>query len=128
MKRVILLLACLLGVGGSRAQQAFTLEECRDLALRNNKELRISGERVKMADYERRAALTKYFPQLSANGAYMWNQKDFNLLDMASLNASLGASLGGLAQLPVVQQLVGKVDNLQHLDVQNIWVGNVSLV
>jgi len=59
-----------------------TLEECRNLAIQNNKELQISGEKIKMADNEKKAAFTKYFPQLSANGAYMWNQKDINLLDM----------------------------------------------
>ena len=32
-----------------------------------------------MADNEKKAAFTKYFPQLSANGAYMWNQKDIKL-------------------------------------------------
>lgn len=108
--------------------QSLNLEECRKLAIRNNKELQIAGEKIRMADQEKRAAFTKYFPQLSAGGAYMWNQKDINLLDMGALTSSLGASLGGLTQLPAVQQLVGSVNDLQHIDVTNIWVGNVSLV
>ena len=77
---------------------------------------------------KKKAALTKYFPQISANGAYMWNQKDLNLLDMGQLSSSLASSLGGLAQLPVVQQTVGAINDLQHLDIQNVWVGNVALV
>jgi len=105
-----------------------TLEECRNLAIQNNKELQISGEKIKMADNEKKAAFTKYFPQLSANGAYMWNQKDINLLDMGALSSSLSSSLGGLAQLPMIQHLMSGVNDMQHLDVQNIWVGNVSLV
>ena len=95
------------------AQQTLSLQECRDLAVKNNKELRIAEEKIRMADYEKKAALTKYFPQISANGAYMWNQKDLNLL---------------VAQLPVVQQTVGAINDLQHLDIQNVWVGNVALV
>lgn len=110
------------------AQQALSLQECRDLAVKNNKELRIAEEKIRMADYEKKAALTKYFPQISANGAYMWNQKDLNLLDMGQLSSSLASSLGGLAQLPVVQQTVGAINDLQHLDIQNVWVGNVALV
>lgn len=110
------------------AQQALSLQECRDLAVKNNKELRIAEEKIQMADYEKKAALTKYFPQISANGAYMWNQKDLNLLDMGQLSSSLASSLGGLAQLPVVQQTVGAINDLQHLDIQNVWVGNVALV
>ncbi|BBK89858.1 alkaline protease [Parabacteroides distasonis] len=110
------------------AQRMLTLEECRNLAIQNNKELQISGEKIKMADNEKKAAFTKYFPQLSANGAYMWNQKDINLLDMGTLSSSLSSSLGGLAQLPMIQHLMSGVNDMQHLDVQNIWVGNVSLV
>lgn len=110
------------------AQQTLSLQECRDLAVKNNKELRIAEEKIRMADYEKKAALTKYFPQISANGAYMWNQKDLNLLDMGQLSSSQASSLGGLAQLPVVQQTVGAINDLQHLDIQNVWVGNVALV
>ena len=81
MKRTILLLTFVVTVSCMHAQRMLTLEECRNLAIQNNKELQISGEKIKMADNEKKAAFTKYFPQLSANGAYMWNQKDINLLD-----------------------------------------------
>lgn len=128
MKRTILLLAFVVTVSCMHAQRMLTLEECRNLAIQNNKEQQISGEKIKMADNEKKAAFTKYFPQLSANGAYMWNQKDINLLDMGALSSSLSSSLGGLAQLPMIQHLMSGVNDMQHLDVQNIWVGNVSLV
>ncbi|MDD2952635.1 MAG: TolC family protein [Parabacteroides sp.] len=128
MKRTILLLTFVVTVSCMHAQRMLTLEECRNLAIQNNKELQISGEKIKMADNEKKAAFTKYFPQLSANGAYMWNQKDINLLDMGALSSSLSSSLGGLAQLPMFQHLMSGVNDMQHLDVQNIWVGNVSLV
>lgn len=108
--------------------QSLTLEECRRLAIRNNKELQMAAEKIRQADQEKKAAFTKYFPQLSASGAYLWNQKDLNLLDMEALTASLGSSLGGLTQLPAVQHLVGSVNEVQHIDVTNMWVGNVSLV
>ena len=128
MKRTILLLTFVVTVSCMHAQRMLTLEECRNLAIQNNKELQISCEKIKMADNEKKAAFTKYFPQLSANGAYMWNQKDINLLDMGALSSSLSSSLGGLAQLPMIQHLMSGVNDMQHLDVQNIWVGNVSLV
>lgn len=128
MKRIVVLVGLLVCSGFASSQQTLTLEECRNLAIQNNKELRISGEKVKVADEERKAAFTQYFPQLSAMGGYMWNQKDINLLDMDALSSKLGASLGPLAQLPVFGQLMGGIDEMQHLDVQNIWVGGVSLV
>ena len=128
MKRPILLLTFVVTVSCMHAQRMLTLEESRNLAIQNNKELQISGEKIKMADNEKKAAFTKYFPQLSANGAYMWNQKDINLLDMGALSSSLSSSLGGLALLPMIQHLMCGVNDMQHLDVQNIWVGNVSFV
>ena len=128
MKRTILLLTFVVTVSCMHAQRMLTLEECPPLAIHKNKALPISGEKIKMADNEKKAAFTKYFPQLSANGAYMWNQKDINLLDMGALSSSLSSSLGGLAQLPMIQHLMSGVNDMQHLDVQNIWVGNVSLV
>lgn len=129
MKRIIVLVALLLlPAGFISSQRVLTLEECRSLAIRNNKDLQIAGEKVRIADNEKKAAFTKYFPQVSAAGAYMWNQKDMNLLDMGSLRSSIGSSLGGLAQLPVVGNLVDGIDKAQHLDIQNVWVGSVSLV
>lgn len=128
MKRIVVLVGLLVWSGYASSQQTLTLEECRNLAIQNNKELQISGQKVKAADEERKAAFTKYFPQLSAMGGYMWNQKDINLLDMDALSAKLGSALGPIAQLPAFGQLLGGVDEMQHLDVQNIWVGGVSLV
>ena len=101
MKRIIVLVGLLVCSGYASSQQTLTLEECRNLAIQNNKELQMSGEKVKAANEERKAAFTKYFPQLSAMGGYMWNQKDINLLDMDALSAKLGSALGPLAQLPV---------------------------
>ena len=129
IKQMIVSSILLLSTGISAwAQEALTLEACRDLAVRNNKELQISAEKIRMANEEKKAARTKYFPQISANGAYLWNQKDLNLLDMGKLNSMLASSLGGLAELPAIQQAMGAVGEAQHLDIQNILVGNVSLV
>jgi len=114
MKRLILSLVLLLPTT-LFAQRPFTLEECRDLAIKNNKELRVSSERIRIAEHERKAAITKYFPQLSATGAYLWNEKDIYLLD--------AAKLGPLASSIPPALLEGL-----HLDIQNIWIGNISLV
>ena len=128
MKRIIVLVGLLVWSGYANSQKKMTLEECKYKINPNNKELQMSGEKVKAANEEKKAAFTKYFPQLSAMGGYMWNQKDINLLDMDALSAKLGSALGPIAQLPVFGQLMGGVDEMQHLDVQNIWVGGVSLV
>lgn len=128
MKKVILFFMLLCAISPQAQERVLSLSECRDLAVRNNKELSISKEKINLASQEKKAAFTKYFPQVSANGAYMWNQKDLNLLDMGALSSSLSSSLGGLAQLPALQNAFATINDIQHLDIQNIWIGNVSLV
>ncbi len=128
MKKVILFFMLLCVISPQAQERVLSLSECRDLAVRNNKELSISKEKINLASQEKKAAFTKYFPQVSANGAYMWNQKDLNLLDMGALSSSLSSSLGGLAQLPALQNAFATINDIQHLDIQNVWIGNVSLV
>lgn len=115
MKRTFVLLLALFSTTYLQGQRTLTLEECRDLSIKNNKELQISGEKVRVAGYEKQAAATKYFPQISAMGTYMRNQKDINLLD--------GTTVAGLNQM-----LPMDVSGFFHLDIQNVWLGSVSLV
>lgn len=115
MKRTFVLLLALFSTTYMQGQRTLTLEECRDLSIKNNKELQISGEKVRVAGYEKQAAVTKYFPQISAMGTYMRNQKDINLVD--------GTTVAGLNQL-----LPMDVSGFFHLDIQNVWLGSVSLV
>ncbi len=115
MKRTFVLLLALFSTTYMQGQRTLTLEECRDLSIKNNKELQISGEKVRVAGYEKQAAVTKYFPQVSAMGTYMRNQKDINLVD--------GTTVAGLNQL-----LPMDVSGFFHLDIQNVWLGTVSLV
>ena len=115
MKRTFVLLLALFSTTYMQGQRTLTLEECRDLSIKNNKELQISGEKVRVAGYEKQAAVTKYFPQVSAMGTYMRNQKDINLVDRTTV--------AGLNQL-----LPMDVSGFFHLDIQNVWLGTVSLV
>lgn len=116
MKTKILFLFLLFGIAYSvNAQQTLSLEECRKLALQNNKELQITQQKLNVSSSERKAAFTKYFPQLSATGAYLWNERDINLVDYTHL--------GELSAL-----IPDKVKEATRLDIENIWVGGVSLV
>lgn len=116
MKKLIgIVILCLGFSPGMTAQRPLTLEECRQLAIGNNKELRITKEKVKIAEQERNAARTKYFPEISAMGAYLWNQKDIRLFDFGQLG-----EVGAL--------IPQSVQEVFHLDIQNIWLGDISLV
>ena len=67
-------------VSMTSAQTMLSLDSCRALALKNNKELRIAQEKIKAAHYERKAALTNYLPDFTATGTYMRNQREISLL------------------------------------------------
>ena len=64
----------------SYTQQVLTLEECRKLALENNKQLSISDENIKKAEYDKKAAFAQYFPEISLTGSYLYNHKNLSLL------------------------------------------------
>ena len=62
------------------AQQLLTLQQCRDYALAANLDIRIAEENQAMADDLKRMALSEFFPKATANGAYLWNEKNAQLL------------------------------------------------
>lgn len=76
--------------------RTLTLQECRDLALQNDRELDQSRTEIEMAGYDRKIALANYFPNISATGAYMYNSSDINLLnsDMAGALSGIGTTIG----------------------------------
>ena len=62
------------------AQNVLTLEQCRKLALESNNNVKIAEEKVKEADAMKNMAFTNFFPKVSANGTYTWNQKNISIL------------------------------------------------
>lgn len=79
------------------AQRMLTLDECRRLALENNKKLKVAEEEVDKARYEMYASYANYLPKVSATGTYMHNSRNLQLLsdeNMAALN-SIGTTAQG---------------------------------
>lgn len=74
---VILLSIC--GIG--RAQQPLTLEDCRALAIENNKKLKIAEAEVGASKALKEEAFTKYLPGIEGMAVYLRNQKEINLLE-----------------------------------------------
>ena len=87
MKKLTLFLLLALGMVNARAQenvyngQPLTLEDCREMAIARSKELEQARIQVKMADYDRKIALANYFPNISAKGAYLYNNRDIALVN-----------------------------------------------
>lgn len=92
---------------GSYAQQVLTLDSCRTLALANNKELRISQEKINAARYQKKAAFTNFLPKIDVMGAYMRTQKEISLLsdEQKQTISNIGTATG--AQLQEALQQLG---------------------
>ncbi|MBQ8711980.1 MAG: TolC family protein [Prevotella sp.] len=95
----------------SGAQRMLTLDSCRALALRNNKQLSISKVKQEVAANLRRSARTKYLPHVSAIGTYQYTSEEISLLnsDQKSTLSNLGT---GLTQSPEFQTGMGTVGQL----------------
>lgn len=90
MKELLLFVIMLVSVLGVSGQGAMSLDDCRRLAMQNNKKLKMADEQVKTAQAKRQEAFTKYLPGIDAVGTYMLNQKEINLLEDNALLPVLG--------------------------------------
>ena len=97
MKRESLLLALLLTALPLTAQpQRLTLDDCREMALEADKDLQQARTRIEMAGYDRKIARANYFPNVSATGAYLYNNRDIALID--DVQSSMLQSAGSIMQ------------------------------
>lgn len=87
-----------------QAQKTLSLDSCRAMALRNNKQLRIARLQQEVTKNTRKALRTKYLPKVDAVGGYQYFSKEISLLSeqqqtgLANLGTNLGSTLG--ANLP----------------------------
>lgn len=75
----ILTLTLLLLAGAVKAAPV-SLDSCRNMAVRNNKTVRMAEEAVRGAGYDRKAASAAYLPGIDFTGGYAWNQHKIALL------------------------------------------------
>ena len=109
MKKILFLFFLLTTTFSLKSQGILSLDSCRALAIANNKELLISGEKINAAHYQNKAAFTNYLPNFSATGAYMRYQKEFSLLnsDQKAALSGLGNSISG--PLQQAAQVIGQL-------------------
>lgn len=104
MKKSLFLLAFALQAALQAGAQELTLDSCRALALRNNKEISVAKLKQEVALNTRKAVHTKYLPHVDLTGGYMLSSREISILNNSQKNAltNLGtnftAGLGGNAQ------------------------------
>jgi outer membrane protein TolC len=62
------------------AQRTLSLDSCRAMALRNNKQLSVAKLKQEVALNTRKAAKTKYLPKVDLLGGYEWTSQEVSLL------------------------------------------------
>ena len=103
----------------SSAQHLLTLDSCRAMALRNNKQLSISRMKQDVAANLRKSARTKYLPHVSALGTYQFTSKEISLLnnDQKAALSGMGTNLAtgiqsGMAQFaPQMASVAGMLES-----------------
>ena len=130
MARAMLLgLLVLLPLSGE-CQRVLTLDSCRAMALRNNKQMGVAKMKQEVSANLRKSARTKYLPHVSALGGYVWMSREISLLDndkKDALNnlgtnaaASLSSSISSIAsQLPAATQAKIAQDMVQFTGALN---------
>lgn len=97
------------------AQQMLSLDSCRAMALRNNKQLGVSKIKQEVAENIRKSARTKYLPHVSAIGTYQFTSEEISLLNdeqkkslpnIGTTTASGMQSIGTTLQTQLGQMLV----------------------
>lgn len=132
-KRFVYIAAILLMLSpfGVEAQKVLTLEECRELAIQNNKALKIASEQERKAYYEKRTALLQYFPKFSASGTYLHFSEDLHLIGKNQIPTAFDLSGLGLPlpidKIPIPQNIQDGIYKATEIDMSNFWVMGVSL-
>ena len=67
-KGILLFITFSLSLFTSSAQRLLTLDSCRQMALRNNKQMSVAKVKQDVAENLRKSARTKYLPHVSAIG------------------------------------------------------------
>ena len=80
MKKILLVTLLGMAALSASAQQTLTLQDCRQMAVQQSKDLEQARTQIQMASYDRKIALANYFPNVSATGAYLYNSRDIALI------------------------------------------------
>lgn len=87
------------------ADPVYTLQQCKELALANNADIRVAENNLKAAIETRKEAFTKYFPEVTAGASAFKTHNDvlqYDVLDMFTLGIiNKGKAAGIWALQPV---------------------------
>ena len=104
------------GIHPVEAQRILTLDSCRAMALRNNKQMSVQRVKQEVAKNIRKSARTKYLPHVSATGGYLYTSKEISILSDESKE-----TLSNLGTNSVNQMQTGLASAMPVLSALMVW-------
>lgn len=99
----IIALCAVCSASAADVREAYTITDCQQLALQNNRKLQNARIDLQMADEDKAMAFTNYFPQVSLSATGFIGAKDLmrTTMDMTSFGQTYGPALmqAGLGEL-----------------------------
>lgn len=131
-----ILLFVSISISPMMGQRILNLDEVRDLAIQNNKNLKMASEQERAAFYNKKEAFSKYLPEVSMIGAYLRNQKNLQLISSSAIPSSitmpdlssLGIPIPAGTEIPIPDEIQDKIRSVGEVDIKNVWVGGVTLI
>lgn len=130
----------------SAQTRQLSLDECRRLALQNNKQMQIGAEKIRAAGYQKKEAFAAYLPAIDVNGGYVYNQKNLSLFDSDQLlpiktfdlatqsyqfsvvkNPLTGEPVKGPNGQPIPEQVAYLPKDALTYDIHNVFFGAITL-
>lgn len=132
--------------------QTLSLEDCHNLALQSNKNYKISQEKVEESEALRKLAFSQFFPKATANGLYLHNEKNIQLLSDdrqnklnnmgSSVVNSISSAIPSWMPSSITQNIVNALNtnlgvplnaigsditDVFDVDMSNVWAGAVTI-
>ncbi|MBD5199027.1 MAG: TolC family protein [Bacteroidales bacterium] len=130
----------------STGETLLTLDHCRELALRNNKQMAINNEKIRQAGYQKKEAFSAYLPSIDFAGGYTYNQKNISIFDSDQLlptksfdlesqsyqfnlvkNPVTGEPITGPNGQPIPSEVALIPKDAMTFDIHNVFFGAVTL-
>lgn len=111
MTRIITLLMLISGCSMNVSAQVLTLDSCRNMAERNNRQIAIGRVQKDIAKNVRKSARTKYLPRVTALGGYELTSREISILSNSQQNVlnNIGTTAMGTLSGMLTQDITALV-------------------